>query len=147
MGPVSNATIAELATRADLGLLVTDRSGMALWYGRTRRLATDTQRAIAATVSGGHCYWPGCDAPAHRCDTDHITGWTQGGHTDIQNLAPLCRFHNRLKFRGNYTAHRHPNGTITVHHPNGTPITTTYTTPPPAIRLDRPPDTTHGTAA
>jgi hypothetical protein len=79
-------------------------------------------------ADGDHCYWPGCGAPAHRCQIDHLTGWQQGGTTDITNLGPICGYHNRLKHRAGYQATRAPNGTITVHHPDGTPIAPAWPT-------------------
>ncbi|MEZ5183238.1 MAG: HNH endonuclease signature motif containing protein [Acidimicrobiales bacterium] len=71
---------------------------------------------------GGRCYWPGCDAPAHRCQIDHLIGWEQGGATDIDNLGPICGFHNRLKHRGRYQAGRGPDGRIEVRDRDGNPI-------------------------
>jgi hypothetical protein len=124
IGPVSDHTIRELASRAGLALLVTKPTGEPLWLGRSHRLATGAQRTAVLATDGGHCYWPGCAAPAHRCQVDHLTGWEQGGTTDIANLGPICGYHNRLKYRAGYTATRAPDGTITVRRPDGTPVQT-----------------------
>lgn len=124
-GPVDDATVAELLTRANVSLLLADR-GVPLWFGRSRRLATPAQRSAALAASHGHCYWPGCTAPAHRCDTDHLTGWEDGGCTDIDNLAPICRFHNRLKHRERYRAERRPDGTVVVTDRFGVELATRY---------------------
>jgi hypothetical protein len=121
-GPVSDATIAELASRAGISLLITDQGGHPLWFGRSRRLASAAQRAAVLAADGGHCYWPGCGAPAHRCQIDHLTGWEQGGATDIENLAPICGYHNRLKHRAGFRASRDPAGTIEVRRPDGSLI-------------------------
>lgn len=123
-GPVSDATIRELATRAGIALLVTERGGHPLWLGRTTRLASGAQRTavLAADPEGGRCYWPGCHAPAHRCQVDHLTGWQQGGSTDITNLGLICPHHNRLKHRQRYRAARAPDGTIVVTRSDGTPV-------------------------
>ncbi|MEZ5204965.1 MAG: HNH endonuclease signature motif containing protein [Acidimicrobiales bacterium] len=91
-----------------------------------RRLATPAQRSAALAASHGHCYWPGCTAPAHRCDTDHLTGWEDGSCTDIDNLAPICRFHNRLKHRERYRAERRPDGTVVVTDRFGVELATRY---------------------
>jgi hypothetical protein len=122
VGPISDATVRELASRAGLALLVTKPTGEALWLGRSHRLATGAQRTAVLATDGGHCYWPGCGAPAHRCQVDHLTGWEQGGTTDIANLGPICGYHNRLKYRAGYTATRAPDGTITVRRPDGRPV-------------------------
>jgi hypothetical protein len=129
-GPVPDAVIAELAHAAGISLLVTDHS-QPLWFGRTRRLATTAQRDAAIATSDGHCYWPGCTVGAHACQIDHLTGWEAGGDTNIDNLAPLCRWHNRLKHRGRYHATRNPDGSITVTDPRGQPLTTRYHHTPP----------------
>jgi hypothetical protein len=129
--PIDDATVAELATRANIALLITHpTTSQPLWFGRTRRLATLAQRHAAIAASDGHCTWPGCTTPANRCEIDHLTGWQQDGTTDIDNLAPCCRFHNRLKHRQRITATRQPNGTITYTRPDGTPIAPTYTHDP-----------------
>jgi hypothetical protein len=124
-GPVSDAAIAELLAAADLSLLVTG-GGRALWLGRSRRLATAAQRSAAVAASHGHCYWPGCEVPAHRCEVDHLEGWHQGGVTDVNNLAPICGHHNRFKYRHGYQAGRDPDGTIWVRGPDGRPVSTRY---------------------
>jgi hypothetical protein len=124
-GPVSDAAIAELLTAADLSLLVTG-GGRGLWLGRSRRLATASQRTAVLAGSDGHCYWPGCAVPAHRCEVDHLRGWEQGGATDIANLAPLCGHHNRFKHRHGYLAGRDPDGTIWVRGPDGAPVRARY---------------------
>jgi hypothetical protein len=124
-GPVSDDEIAALCERAKVSLLVTDR-GHALWFGRGRRLASGPQRAAAIAVSGGCCSFPGCTLSAHRCQIDHLLGWDDGGETDQPNLAPLCRFHNRLKWRRRIRAKRADDGSIVWTAPHGTPITTRW---------------------
>jgi hypothetical protein len=122
VGPVSDDVIAELCEQARISLVVTDR-GHALWYGRGRRLASAAQRAAAIAVSGGVCSFPGCTQAADRCQIDHLLGWEDDGTTDQPNLAPLCRFHNRLKHRRRIRARRRADGTIEWTAPHGTPIT------------------------
>jgi hypothetical protein len=124
-GPVSDSAIVELLTEADMSVLVT-AGGRALWLGRARRLATAPQRTAAVAASDGHCYWPGCSVPAHRCEIDHLHGWHQGGSTDVDNLAPICGHHNRFKYRHGYQAGRHPDGTIWVRGPDGAPVRARY---------------------
>lgn len=131
VGPVSDALIRELATRAGISLLVTGAGGRPLWLGRERRLASAAQRAAVLATDGGCCYWPGCGAPAHRCQIDHLTGWEQGGPTDIENLGPICGYHNRLKHRGRYQAARGPDGRITICDRDGHPIGTPDPPDPP----------------
>ena len=44
-----------------------------------------------------HCVFPYCTRPAHRCDTDHVVPFADGGSTSSENTAPLCRRHHRAK--------------------------------------------------
>ncbi|MDR6869006.1 hypothetical protein J2Y69_003634 [Microbacterium resistens] len=44
-----------------------------------------------------HCRFPGCRAPAHRCDADHNRDHAKGGRTTIRNLSLFCRRHHTLK--------------------------------------------------
>ena len=62
---------------------------------RTQRLANDKQRALARAVTPG-CPVPGCRHAADACEIHHITAWQHGGETNINNLSPLCRYHNRV---------------------------------------------------
>lgn len=56
--------------------------------GRGDRLCTPEQRlALIARDQG--CVW--CDAPPTWCDAHHLTHWADGGPTDLENLALLCR--------------------------------------------------------
>lgn len=43
------------------------------------------------------CRWPGCNQRAERCDVDHTHPWADGGRTEHDNLAHLCRRHHTLK--------------------------------------------------
>ncbi|MDO5098008.1 MAG: HNH endonuclease signature motif containing protein [Corynebacterium sp.] len=58
-----------------------------------QRLASDEQRLISIA---GHlmCVHPDCRIPAQHCQQHHITAFSQGGATEQNNLAPLCKRHN-----------------------------------------------------
>jgi hypothetical protein len=43
------------------------------------------------------CVFPRCTRPARACDIDHVIPYADGGPTETDNLAPLCRRHHRLK--------------------------------------------------
>lgn len=43
------------------------------------------------------CSFYGCGRQAVRCDLDHVIPHDQGGLTCECNLAPLCRYHHRVK--------------------------------------------------
>lgn len=62
---------------------------------RGQRLANQKQRDLvrAATTS---CTGPGCRHGSDSCEIHHVTAWKHGGPTNLNNLAPLCRYHNRI---------------------------------------------------
>lgn len=104
------------------------------------------------------CVYPGCHAPARRCDLDHIVPYdheqpARGGPTETANLAALCRRHHNLKTSGRIGYVRTEVGEYVWHFPTGTrsrrdPFGTWDTEPAaraaPGRRRsgrDRPPDT------
>ena len=62
---------------------------------RTERRANQKQRDLAKMVSPV-CAFPGCRHGADACELHHVTAWKHGGETNMDNLAPLCRYHNRI---------------------------------------------------
>ncbi|HVU71346.1 MAG TPA: hypothetical protein VHE83_00140, partial [Mycobacteriales bacterium] len=65
------------------------------------------------------CRFPGCGAPAERCDCDHgCSYWTAGGDTDVDNGSCLCRRHHRMKHHG-WALQLLPDGSVLWTSPNG----------------------------
>ncbi|WP_433355430.1 DUF222 domain-containing protein [Microtetraspora malaysiensis] len=98
--------IHRLAQTSGLTRLVMDADGCVLDVGRTARRATRRQRrTILARYT--RCMVDHCPMPAHLCQIDHITNWSDGGTTDLDNLGPTCQFHNRDRYRNpdNYQLH------------------------------------------
>jgi hypothetical protein len=91
---VSIAQLLDMATDAALIPVVLTDTGGILSYGRARRLATCGQRLALAARDHG-CTFPGCDRPAAWTEVHHITAWTDGGPTDVDNMCLLCRYHHR----------------------------------------------------
>ncbi|MBT9608022.1 HNH endonuclease signature motif containing protein [Microbacterium sp.] len=65
-------------------------------------LRTDTYQRTAAIdrhlrARDRHCRWPGCIAPAVRCEVDHNHDYALGGATDVCNLCHLCQRHHTQK--------------------------------------------------
>ncbi|WP_078056913.1 HNH endonuclease signature motif containing protein [Corynebacterium bouchesdurhonense] len=60
---------------------------------RTERFANKKQRDLARAAMP-ICPVPGCRHGADSCEIHHITAWKFGGETNLDNLAPLCRYHN-----------------------------------------------------
>lgn len=64
------------------------------------------------------CVFPWCSRPARRCDLDHGVPWPHGP-TAEDNLAPLCRFHHRLKTHGRCLYTRLDETTLLWRSPQG----------------------------
>lgn len=90
---------------------VTDQGTGQVYVGTTSRRPTTSMRR-RLTSRYPTCVHPGCRMPAARCDLDHTEGWAEGGKTTLCNLAPLCRFHHRMKHSTRWTYHRLLDGTI-----------------------------------
>jgi hypothetical protein len=73
--------------------VVMNSLGVPLDVGQTQRTyKRELRRAIIARDR--HCRWPGCTIPASWCDVHHITWFTRGGATSVENGIALCRFHH-----------------------------------------------------
>jgi hypothetical protein len=113
--PISD--VHRLARTSKLVRMVVDAQGQILDMGRAVRLATPAQRqAILARYTT--CYRHGCPIPADMSEIDHVTGWADGGTTDLDQLAPACSWHNRDKAThpDRYHTRRNHDGTWTLLH-------------------------------
>jgi hypothetical protein len=91
---LSAATARRLACDARILPVVLGGASQILDAGRTRRLATGSLRR-ALHIRDRGCAFPDCDRPPRWTDAHHITAWTDGGPTTLDNLVLLCRFHHR----------------------------------------------------
>lgn len=91
-GPVPPAVLARLSPDTRLAGMIFASNGQPLWLGRSRRLANGPQH-LAVAVRDRGCV--DCGEPMHRCEIHHVREWSNGGHTDIDNLAALCHTHHR----------------------------------------------------
>ena len=110
--------------------LVTDpASGVVIDVGRTR-YRPPAGLADLVRARDRACVFPTCQTPAERCDIDHLTAWSQGGTTSLDNLTTLCQAHHRLKHTPGWALTRDqasgilswhtPDKTVYQRHPNGT---------------------------
>ena len=110
--------------------LVTDPvGGTVVDVGRTR-YRPPAGLADLVRARDRACVFPTCQTPAERCDIDHLTAWSQGGTTSLDNLATLCEAHHRLKHTPGWALTRDqasgilswhtPDKTVYQRHPNGT---------------------------
>ncbi|MEX0864631.1 MAG: HNH endonuclease [Acidimicrobiia bacterium] len=100
---------------------VTDQ-GRPVATGTIRRRPTTTMRRRVRSLHPT-CVYPGCRMPAKESDLDHTDPWAAGGKTSLENLAPLCRHHHRIKDHG-WTYRQTPDGDIIW----TSPLDHTYTT-------------------
>ena len=63
--------------------------------------ALGERRALAARDGG--CVFPGCDAPAAWTDAHHVVRVADGGTSDANNLALLCRHHHGVVHRPDWS--------------------------------------------
>ena len=110
--------------------LVTDpTNGVVIDVGRTR-YRPPAGLADLVRARDRACVFPTCQTPAERCDIDHLTAWSQGGTTSLDNLTTLCQAHHRLKHTPGWALTRDqatgtlswhtPDKTIYQRHPDGT---------------------------
>ncbi len=110
--------------------LVTDpASGVVIDVGRTR-YRPPAGLADLVRARDGACVFPTCQVPACRCDIDHLTAWSEGGTTSLDNLVVLCQAHHRLKHTPGWALTRDeatkvlswhtPDKTVYQRHPDGT---------------------------
>ena len=110
--------------------LITDpASGVVIDVGRTR-YRPPAGLADLVRARDRACVFPTCQTPAERCDIDHLTAWSQGGTTSLDNLVTLCEAHHRLKHTPGWALTRDqatgtlswhtPDKTIYQRHPDGT---------------------------
>ncbi len=126
-GPVPPDILSELSPDTELSSIIFGGNGQPLWLRRSRRLANDHQR-LAVAIRDGGCVL--CEAPMHLCEIHHVQEWnTQGGATDVENLAAICGHHHRWLHNNNQQ--------LTYSPENGN--WTTQSRPPPPSPPSPPP--------
>lgn len=98
MGPLEIPTAERLACTGKVAITITDAGGEILHLGRSRRLASRAQRR-ALRLRDTTCSFPGCHQSRHL-DAHHVVPWSEGGPTDIEGLALLCRRHHVMVHEG-----------------------------------------------
>jgi hypothetical protein len=96
-------TVRRLACDAELVPMVLGSPGQVLDHGQAVRLFTPAQTRHLWLRDGG-CTFPGCSRPPQWTDAHHLIHWADGGPTDLDNAALLCRAHHTVVHRHRYTA-------------------------------------------
>jgi len=75
----------------------------------TRTIPAATRRALVERDR--HCAFPGCDRRPDWTDAHHLVHWADGGKTNMNNLALLCRpHHHRMVHEGRWRLQRDQDG-------------------------------------
>ena len=67
------------------------------------------------------------EVPFEHCQIHHVTWYTLGGLTDLENLLPVCNRHHHLVHEGGWQLHLAADRTLTITRPDG--ITNTHDPP------------------
>ena len=90
---VGRGALTRIACDAVIDRVVLDPAGRVLAMDTIGRLATAAQQVALAARDKG-CVWPGCTTPPSLCEAHHVTWWSRGGPTTIDNLGLLCHRHH-----------------------------------------------------
>ncbi len=125
-GLISLETVRRLLCDCTFAIAVDDHSGHTMYEGRQRRLPTATQRR-EIWRRDRCCRFPGCRNMIFT-QPHHLEWWTNGGRTDLPNLALLCDYHHHLMHSNGWSVAGDANAELTFVGPNGR---TTSSSPSP----------------
>ena len=91
--PIGAGALRRLAADANLIPMILGGPSQVLDLGTSTRLFTRGQKLALAERDGG-CAWTGCTHPPSFTEAHHITWWSQGGPTNLDNGVLLCPFHH-----------------------------------------------------
>jgi hypothetical protein len=115
-GPISSEVLRRLACEAKVRLAV-DSNGLTLDLGRTSRFPSEALANEVLRRDEG-CRFPGC-SERRFLQIHHLLPWTDGGQTDLDNLAAHCVLdHRRLHHQG-WEVSGHANGELRYRSPDG----------------------------
>lgn len=99
------AEVAQLVCEAAIQVAAIDKHGTVLKLGRSQRLFSKNQRK-ALNEMYPECATGGCSIPAVWCESHHVTWWSRGGKTDLDNGVNLCNYHHHEVHNGNLEVSR-----------------------------------------
>ncbi|MGH9286068.1 MAG: DUF222 domain-containing protein, partial [Acidimicrobiales bacterium] len=122
IGEIPTALAQRIACDASIWRIVLDpTTGLPLDLGRAYRTAPPwLRKALHARDRG--CRWPGCHTPTAWTDAHHLNHWIHGGHTNIDEMLSLCRWHHARVHEGQWKITFNPTtGHVTITRPDGQP--------------------------
>jgi len=99
-------------------ILTDPETGAVLSVGRSAYQAPADLKAVLAERDTT-CRFLGCTRPVARTDLDHTVAWADGGTTDVENLAHLCRRHHVVKHQTRWRAEQQGDGALRWTSPTG----------------------------
>ena len=112
------AVLDELACHARITGVLYGTDGTAIWRGHSKRTATEAQRQLLIAKHGG-CFH--CGAHPAMCQCHHITEFSKGGPTDINNMVLICWNCHQKVHHHNWHIRTAPDGDHTLHPPRTSP--------------------------
>ena len=94
-------TVRRMACDAQVVPAVLGSHGEVLEQGRAERLFTVGQIRFL-WMRDKHCTFPDCTKPATWTDAHHLIHWADGGPTDVDHAALLCRRHHTVVHSNKY---------------------------------------------
>ena len=129
-GPAISVTTAQMiACSSAWSWMLHDSAGKLLDLGRRRRRPNAALRRAARERDKCRCRFPGCES--RRVDLHHIQYWSNGGHTKLDNLVSLCKYHHMLVHDRGYLIAAARDGTFAFYRPDGTAISSCPPLPQP----------------
>ncbi len=116
-GYLHSDVVRRLACEATFAIGIDDDVGRTMFEGRARRWATAVQRREVLRRDR-HCRFPGC-ANATFVNVHHVTLWSAGGTTDLDNLVTLCEHHHHLVHSSGWSVSGNANDELRFVGPNG----------------------------
>ncbi len=116
IGDVSAETSRRIACDSSLLLKIHGESGRTLDVGRRTRVVPPALRRALDHRDGG-CRFPGCGIK--HTDAHHLTHWSEGGETKLDNLVLLCRRHHRCVHEEGYSVDLEETGAVRFRDPQG----------------------------
>jgi len=94
-------------------------TSLPLDVGHARDIPDHIRRAVI--LRDGHCGWPGgCDVPPAGCEVHHLTEWSEGGKTSVDDLKLFCKFHHQVEIhRRGWKVIMHADGSTEAISPYG----------------------------
>lgn len=99
---IDPVTLQRIACDSTVSPMLLSSRAHVIYYGMSQRTVTDTQFKILVKRDR-HCRWPGCDRTPDWCEAHHLRHWTNGGPTDIDNLALFCSRHHHVLHQPEWT--------------------------------------------